>query len=117
MSEENTIDTESETPEVSPAENFVNAVTAKDFVSASKDFENMMMAKVDDALDQEKISLAAQIFNGEDPNEEDINDDSEEEDYENDTEEESEYDEEDESEEEIEYEDSNEDDNDGITPE
>ena len=29
MSEENTLDTESETPEVSPAENFINAVTAK----------------------------------------------------------------------------------------
>tara|TARA_R100001510_G_C7536334_1_gene125686 strand:- start:263 stop:613 length:351 start_codon:yes stop_codon:yes gene_type:complete len=116
MSEENTIDTESETPEVSPAENFVNAVTAKDFVSASKDFENMMMAKVDDALDQEKISLAAQIFNGEDPNEEDINDETEEEEDESEEDLEAEA-EEDESEEEIESEDSNEEDNDGIAPE
>ena len=52
MSEENTVDTESETPEVSPAENFIDAVTAKDYVAASKDFEDMMMAKVDDALEQ-----------------------------------------------------------------
>ena len=77
MSEENTVDAESETPEVSPAENFINAVTAKDYVSASKDFEDMMMAKVDDALEQEKINLASQVFNDEDPSEEEI-DDSEE---------------------------------------
>lgn len=74
MSEENTVDAESETPEVSPAENFINAVTAKDFVSASKDFEDMMMAKVGDALDQEKINLASQVFNDEDPSEEEIDD-------------------------------------------
>ena len=72
MSEENTVDAESETPEVSPAENFINAVTAKDYVSASKDFEDMMMAKVDDALEQEKINLASQVFNDEDPSEEEI---------------------------------------------
>ena len=74
MSEENTVDAESETPEVSPAENFINAVTAKDFVSASKDFEDMMKAKVGDALDQEKINLASQVFNDEDPSEEEIDD-------------------------------------------
>lgn len=74
MSEENTVDAESETPEVSPAENFINAVTAKDFVSASKDFEDIMMAKVGDALDQEKINLASQVFNDEDPSEEEIDD-------------------------------------------
>ena len=74
MSEENTVDAESETPEVSPAENFINAVTAKDFVSASKDFEDLMMAKVGDALDQEKVNLASQVFNDEDPSEEEIDD-------------------------------------------
>ena len=74
MSEENTVDTESETPEVSPAENFINAVTAKDFVSASKDFVDIMMSKVGDALDQEQINLASQVFNDEDPYEEEIDD-------------------------------------------
>ena len=49
-------------------------MTAKDFVSASKDFEDMMMAKVGDALDQEKINLASQVFNDEDPSEEEIDD-------------------------------------------
>ena len=74
MSEENTVDTESETPEVSPAENFINAVTAKDYVAASKEFEEMMLGKVDNALEQEKVNLAGQIFNGEEPPEEDEED-------------------------------------------
>ena len=87
MSEENTVDTESETPEVSPAENFINAVTAKDYVAASKDFEDMMMAKVDDALEQEKINLAGQVFNDEDPSEEEIDDSEESDEVVNDTEE------------------------------
>ena len=64
MSEENIENAESETPEISPAENFVNAVTAKDFVSASKEFEEMMLSKVDVSLEQEKINLASQVFNG-----------------------------------------------------
>ena len=94
MSEENTIDTESETPEVSPAENFVNMVTSKDYVAASKEFEDMMLGKVDTALEQEKINLASQIFNGEEPPEED-----EEDHIENDAEDESDEESEEESEE------------------
>ena len=74
MSEENTVDTESETPEVSPAENFINAVTAKDYVAASKEFEEMMLGKVDDALEQEKVNLAGKIFNDEEPPEEEEED-------------------------------------------
>ena len=96
MSEENTVDTESETPEVSPAENFINAVTAKDYVAASKEFEEMMLGKVDDALEQEKVNLAGQIFNGEEPPEE------EEEDHiEDDAEDESDEESEEESEEDV----------------
>tara|TARA_B100000131_G_scaffold284809_1_gene293664 strand:+ start:24 stop:422 length:399 start_codon:yes stop_codon:yes gene_type:complete len=96
MSEENTVDAESETPEVSPAENFINAVTAKDYVAASKEFEEMMLGKVDTALEQEKINLAGQIFNGEEPPEEE----EEEEDHiENDAEDESDEEAEEESEE------------------
>ena len=87
MSEENTAAAESETPEVSPAENFINAVTAKDYVAASKDFEDMMMAKVDDALEQEKINLAGQVFNDEDPSEEEIDNTEESDEVVNDTEE------------------------------
>ena len=83
MSEENIENAESETLEISPAENFVNVVTAKDFVSASKEFEEMMTDKVSNALEQEKINIADQIFNGGNPddteeNEEDFDDDSEE---------------------------------------
>jgi hypothetical protein len=74
MSEENTVDTESETPEVSPAENFIDAITSKDYVAASKEFEEMMLGKVDDALEQEKVNLAGQIFNDEEPPEEEEED-------------------------------------------
>ena len=96
MSEENTVDAESETPEVSPAENFINAVTSKDYVAASKEFEEMMLGKVDDALEQEKVNLAGQIFNGEEPPEE------EEEDHiEDDAEDESDEESEEESEEDV----------------
>ena len=100
MSEENTVDAESETPEVSPAENFINAVTAKDYVAASKEFEEMMLGKVDDALEQEKVNLAGQVFNGEEPPEERGEDEFDEEDHiENDAEDESDEESEEESEE------------------
>ena len=108
MSEENTVDAESETPEVSPAENFINAVTAKDYVAASKEFEEMMLGKVDDALEQEKVNLAGQVFNGEEPPEEQEEDEYDEEDHiENDAEDESEEESEEESEDEWDEEESN----------
>lgn len=104
MSEENTVDTESETPEVSPAENFINAVTSKDYVAASKEFEEMMLSKIDTSMEQEKINLAGQIFNGETPPEDEddeeedhIENDYEEEDHDDDAEEDSEEWDEDES--------------------
>ena len=108
MSEENTVDAESETPEVSPAENFINAVTAKDYVAASKEFEEMMLGKVDDALEQEKVNLAGQVFNGEEPPEEQEEDEYDEEDHiENDAEDESDEESEEESEDEWDEEESN----------
>ena len=99
MSEENTVDAESETPEVSPAENFINAVTSKDYVAASKEFEEMMLGKVDTALEQEKINLAGQIFNNQEPYEEDEDEYDEEDHIENDAEDESDEETEEESEE------------------
>ena len=108
MSEENTVDAESETPEVSPAENFINAVTAKDYVAASKEFEEMMLGKVDNALEQEKVNLAGQVFNGEAPPEEQEEDEYDEEDHiENDAEDESDEESEEESEDEWDEEESN----------
>ena len=107
MSEENTVDAESETPEVSPAENFINAVTSKDYVAASKEFEEMMLSKIDTSMEQEKINLAGQIFNGETPPEDEDDEeedhieddyDEEEEDLDDDTEENSESEDEDEEE-------------------
>ena len=107
MSEENTVDTESETPEVSPAENFIDAITSKDYVAASKEFEEMMLSKIDTSMEQEKINLAGQIFNGETPPEDEDDEeedhieddyDEEEEDLDDDTEENSESEDEDEEE-------------------
>ena len=107
MSEENTVDAESETPEVSPAENFINAITSKDYVAASKEFEEMMLSKIDTSMEQEKINLAGQIFNGETPPEDEDDEeedhieddyDEEEEDLDDDTEEDSESEDEDEEE-------------------
>ena len=121
MSEENTVDAESETPEVSPAENFINAITSKDYVAASKEFEEMMLSKIDTSMEQEKINLAGQIFNGETPpededdeeedhieddydeEEEDLDDDTEE-DTESENEDEEEYEDDEHEEEELEYE-------------
>ena len=106
MSEENITDTESETPEISPAENFIDAVTSKDYVTASKEFEEMMLSKIDTSMEQEKINLAGQVFNDENPPEDEddeedhIEDDyneEEEEDLDDDAEEDSEEWDEDES--------------------
>ena len=60
MSEEN-IENE-EMKQLSSTENFIDAVTAKDFVSASKEFEELMLSKVDNALEQEKINIASQVY-------------------------------------------------------
>ena len=82
----------------------------QDYNKANKVFGNMMGVKVNDALDQEKIAMADQIYNGIDPEEDD---DYEEEDEDNnqgelDLEGEGEF-ESDESDDEEEYEDEDED--------
>ena len=106
MSEENTTDTESETPEISPAENFIDAVSANDYVAASKEFEDMLLSKIDTSMEQEKINLAAQIFNGETPPEDEDDEDHIEDDYDEEEEDLDDDSEEDsESEDEEEYED------------
>ncbi len=48
----------------------INNVTDQDFANAGPTFAEIMKSKMDDALEQEKISLADQIFNGVDPEEE-----------------------------------------------
>ena len=49
----------------------------QDFNKANEIFGDMMTVKMSDMLDQEKIKLAGQIYNGEDPDDEaDEDDDS-----------------------------------------
>ena len=74
-------------------------MTSKDYVAASKEFEEMMLGKVDTALEQEKINLAGQIFNNQEPSEEDEDEYDEEDHIENDAEDESDEETEEESEE------------------
>ena len=47
----------------------INNVTDQDFANAGPTFVEIMKSKMDDALEQEKISLADQIFNGVNPEE------------------------------------------------
>lgn len=66
-------------------EDLINNVANQDFSKAAPTFAEIMKAKMDDALEQEKISIADQIFNKaeadqeddyleDDPDDEDIDD-------------------------------------------
>jgi len=65
-----------------PALDFVNALEVGDFTSAKSLFDDMLGDKVQSTLDAEKIAVAGQIFNGEEPYDTDIDDDYEDEDSE-----------------------------------
>lgn len=58
-----------------PIEDLVQAAMDKDYATANEIFSDMMSVKVSDALDQEKVGIAGQIFNGDIPEEDDIDDD------------------------------------------
>jgi|TARA_R110001592_G_scaffold4681_2_gene26194 hypothetical protein len=76
------IDQPLEQPEMSQdakMNSFIQNVVDDDFSKAAPTFHELLQAKMDDALDQEKIAVAAQMFNGaeeelddDDPSEEDI---------------------------------------------
>ena len=58
-------------------EDLINNVTNQDFAKAGPTFAEIMQTKMGDALEQEKIAVADQIFNGaseEEEDEEDIDD-------------------------------------------
>lgn len=50
-------------------EELIQAIGDKQFSAAETGFSTVMMKKMGDAMDQEKIKLADQIFNGVDPEE------------------------------------------------
>lgn len=51
-------------------EDLINSVVDQDFSKAAPTFAEIMKSKMDDALEQEKIAIADQIFNGREPDEE-----------------------------------------------
>ena len=67
MSEE-TIENE---VEVNPLQDMIQHAIDQNFTKANDVFNDMMTVKMSDLLDQEKIKLAGQIYNGEEPDEED----------------------------------------------
>ena len=55
----------------------ISNINGKDFAKAQVIFDDMMNAKVTDALDKEKVKLAGQLFNGDPENDEDLVDEVE----------------------------------------
>ena len=59
---------------MSNIEDLINTVMDQDFVSAGPTFNEIMQQKLTDALDQEKIRVADQVFNDDEDDLEDISD-------------------------------------------
>ena len=53
-------------------EDLINNVVDQDFAKAGPTFQELMQDRMNDALEQEKISVAGSIFNGEEPEEEEV---------------------------------------------
>jgi hypothetical protein len=50
-------------------EDLIASSTEKDFVSSDKIFDDLMQNKIDNALEAEKIRVAAEVYNDMDPEE------------------------------------------------
>lgn len=66
--------------ETNPIEDLVQAAFEKNYTAATEIFNDAIGQKMQAALDQEKIALADQIFNGVDPVDPDIEDEDTDED-------------------------------------
>jgi hypothetical protein len=53
-------------------EDLINNVVDQDFAKAGPTCQELMQDRMNDALEQEKIAVAGQIFNGEEPEEEEV---------------------------------------------
>ena len=62
MSDNETVDVEVITPSI---EDMLDAIAGDNALDSQKMFADLMSAKVDDALEAEKVRVAGQIFNGE----------------------------------------------------
>jgi hypothetical protein len=58
-----------EEPYVVSIEDLIASSAEKDFVSSDKIFSELMQGKIDAAVEQEKIRMAGQIYNGLEPEE------------------------------------------------
>jgi len=66
--------------ETNPIQDLIKASLAKDYNNANKIFGEVMTIKMSDLLDQEKVKMADQVYNGaeEEPEEDpDLNDEEE----------------------------------------
>ncbi len=76
--------------EVNPMQTFVDDILAKNFAGAQTTFNDLLGDKLNDALDAEKVSMAQQVYNGEEPDEDqlelELDDEQSEEEYEDDLE-------------------------------
>jgi hypothetical protein len=59
---------------MSSIEELINTVMDQDFANAGPTFNEIMQQKLTDALDQEKIRVADQVFNDDEDDLEDISD-------------------------------------------
>ena len=50
----------------------IDNIATQNYSKASEIFNELLQDKMTDALDQEKIAVAGQIFNGEDPDDEQL---------------------------------------------
>ena len=57
--------------EVNPMQTFVDDILQKNFAGAQSAFNDLLGDKLNDALDAEKVALAQQVYNGEEPPEDD----------------------------------------------
>ena len=55
--------------EVNPMQTFVDDILSKNFAGAQTTFNDLLGDKLNDALDAEKVALAQQVYNGEEPDE------------------------------------------------
>jgi hypothetical protein len=56
---------------MSETEDLVDAMYTQNYTAATEIFNDMISQKMNDALEQEKVSVASQIFNGEEPEDDD----------------------------------------------
>ena len=58
--------------EVNPMQTFVDDILSKNFAGAQTTFNDLLGDKLNDALDAEKVALAQQVYNGGEPDEDQL---------------------------------------------